>query len=1051
MHCHNIDIAAITESHLDSTTESDDSSLHIHGYSMYRHDNPADSKKGGVLIYYRDSLPIKRRLDLEFPESIVCEMKMRRKTIIFAVVYRSPIQTSAELENFLCSIQGLVYATNLNRNKTLILTGDFNARCNSWWKLDASNHAGESLKLATECLGLRQLISCATHITNRSASCIDLIFTSQPNIFADSGVHPSLHPSCRHDIIYGNLDLEVPSAPKYTRRVWHYCRADEHSMKASLNSINWDREFDINYTDVCRQAKFLSEVVSSIAHNFIPNEVVVFKPGDPPWMNRQLRKEFNRLDKFHKKTRRKGFLPDDMTKLNDMKQNVVKLTNLCKSAFQARMGSVLAQGLSNSSKYWITLKKFLNNDSNTMVPPLIENDMFIADSHEKAELFNNFFADQCTPISTTSELPEFTLLSENLLTDVNFTRETILNIVRALNPKKAHGWDEVSVRIVKLLDESLATPLYLLFRNCLETGIFPSIWKQANVVPIHEKDDKSMKTNYRPISLLPVFGKIFEKLVYDVLYEHLISQNLLSEKQSGFRKGDSCVNQLLSITHKIYAAFDQDPALDVRSVFLDISKAFDKVWHAGPLFKLKRCGISGSLFNLMESYVCERYQRVTLNGSTSSWKLVKAGVPQGSVLGPLLFLVYINDLLDYLRCDARLFADDVSLFSTVFDAQKSYEDLSHDLNSIELWAFQWKMAFNPDPNKQAIEVIFSTKRSPPFYRPLVFNTLIVSRAAEVRHLGLTLDKNLSFSSHIKKNISKVTKTAGLIRGLRKFLPRESLILIYKSFVRPSIDYGDVIYHSPNSLLNKLESAQYQVALAITGAWKGSSAAKLYDDLGWETLADRRCCRRLFLFWKIQRKLVPSYLSSIVQYSYSTYNLRGNGKLKNIYCRTNKFKNSFFPSAISHWMHLDNSLRNMKVYIPFKTALTQIIRPSGKSTFNIHHPTGLRLLTQLRLGLSDLSAHKYLHNFVDSNDPSCRICFDGIEDTTHFLLECKAFVSFRTTLINTVSELLGIHMLDLIDEQRCKILLYGHCDRSDAINKKTLLASIQFIVETNRLS
>ena len=179
-----------------------------------------------------------------------------------------------------------------------------------------------------------------------------------------------------------------------------------------------------------------------------------------------------------------------------------------------------------------------------------------------------------------------------MISDFVISEEKILNIIRSLNPNKAHGWDEISIRMIKLSDASLVTPLKIIFTNCLTQGVFPEIWKCANVVPVHKKNEKNVKSNYRPISLLPIFGKILEKLMYECLYSHFVSCNLLNPNQSGFRPGDSTVNQLISITHAIFKAFDCNPPLDVRSVYLDISKAFDRVWHDGLIYKLKRCGVS---------------------------------------------------------------------------------------------------------------------------------------------------------------------------------------------------------------------------------------------------------------------------------------------------------------------------------------------------------------------------------------------------------------------------------------------------------------------------
>ena len=188
------------------------------------------------------------------------------------------------------------------------------------------------------------------------------------------------------------------------------------------------------------------------------------------------------------------------------------------------------------------------------------------------------------------------------------------------------------------------------------------------------------------------------------MFEFFIQNNLITPNQSGFKTGDSCINQLISITHEIYKSFDD--GYEVRGVFLDISKAFDKVWHQGLHYKLRQNGMSGELLNILTDFLENRAQRVILNGQYSSWAKVEAGVPQGSVLGPLLFLIYINDLSDNLASNSKLFADDTSLFSVVRNVDASNIDLNNDLKMIVVWAFQRKMNFNPDPTKQAQELIF---------------------------------------------------------------------------------------------------------------------------------------------------------------------------------------------------------------------------------------------------------------------------------------------------------------------------------------------------------
>ena len=240
-----------------------------------------------------------------------------------------------------------------------------------------------------------------------------------------------------------------------------------------------------------------------------------------------------------------------------------------------------------------------------------------------------------------------------------------------------------------LCDDAVILPRKVIFRNILLTSIYPNIWKLANVIPIFKKGVKQVINNYRPISLLPICGKMFEKIVFNNLYSYLDANNLITKNQSGFRPGDSTTNQLLYLVNEIHQAFENPKSLEVRSVFLDISKAFDKVWHDGLIFKLKQNGVSGSLLMFFQNYLNDRKQRVVLNVSHSSYCVVKSGVPQGSVLGPLLFLIYIDDLERNIKSNIKFFADDTMLFSIVKDPVISANNLNHDLGTIQQWVYQW--------------------------------------------------------------------------------------------------------------------------------------------------------------------------------------------------------------------------------------------------------------------------------------------------------------------------------------------------------------------------
>ena len=204
-------------------------------------------------------------------------------------------------------------------------------------------------------------------------------------------------------------------------------------------------------------------------------------------------------------------------------------------------------------------------------------------------------------------------LTQSKLTSLDFNEKEIFKIIRALNIHKAHGHDDISVRMIKICDKSLLKPLILLFQNSTKLSYYPYIWKRSDIIiPVHKKNDKQLVKTYRPMSLLPIFGKIFEKIIFNKIYHFLLEEKLLNPNQSGFRSSDSCINQLLAITHEIFEAFDCNPSLEVRSVLFDVPKAFEKVWHESLLYKLRSMGISRELYSLLGNYLLGRFQRVVL-------------------------------------------------------------------------------------------------------------------------------------------------------------------------------------------------------------------------------------------------------------------------------------------------------------------------------------------------------------------------------------------------------------------------------------------------------
>ena len=429
----------------------------------------------------------------------------------------------------------------------------------------------------------------------------------------------------------------------------------------------------------------------------------------------------------------------------------------------------------------------------------------------------------------------------------------------------------------------------------------------------------------------------------------------------------------------------------------------------------------------------------------SSWASVNAGVPQGSILGPLFFLIFINGLSSNLILNPKLFADDTSLFSVVQDITLSAKNLNDDLKKINKWAFQWKMSFNPDPNKQAQEVIFSRKLNKPNHPSLNFNNTVVIQSTNHKHLGMILDTKLDFLRHLKDKLTKISKTIGLLRKLQKILNRAPLLTIYKSCIRPHLDYGDIIYVKAynNSFHQNLEKIQYNSALAITGAIRGTSKEKLYQELGLESLEKRRWYRKLCYFYKIFNKQSPTYLLNIIPASCRSYLARYVENVPSFKVRHDFFKNSFFPSTVIEWNKIDKNIRKSESFAIFKKSILKSIRSSQSRVYNCHNPKRIKLLTRLRVGLSHLCEHQFKHSFQDTLNPICH-CGEDIETISHYLLHCTDYLHERRTLRNTVSCILP-NIFGFNNDQLTEILLYGKEDLHNINNTSILDATINYLI------
>ena len=336
------------------------------------------------------------------------------------------------------------------------------------------------------------------------------------------------------------------------------------------------------------------------------------------------------------------------------------------------------------------------------------------------------------------------------------------------------------------------------------------------------------------MSLLSCTSKVLERVVFNNLYNHCIDNNLLSYRNSGFKKKDGPINRLVYLVDKIYKGFDNEQ--EIAMVLPDITRAFDRVWHKGLLFKLQSFGISGSLLSWFESYLDNRCQRVVIRGKMSKLRTILEGVPQGSILAPLLFLIFIDDIEAGLSSDASLLADDTALLHAYDSKVLAESTLNKDLELISNWGSQWFVDFNP---RKTVFLNFSLKKKKSDLN-LMFNNVKIERVTKHKHLGVVLSDDLKWSKHISFSCSKASKQIGLLYRNRMYFNVEQMSRFYKSVIRPSLEYGSVIFDNCSKLNStQLEHVQRRAANVCSGAMELTESVKVLAHLGWESLQVRR--------------------------------------------------------------------------------------------------------------------------------------------------------------------------------------------------------------------
>lgn len=1002
------DILAFSETWLSPTTPTGD--LILQSYNSERRDRVGD-RYGGLIIYIKEGLHYRRRKDLEplHTECIWIEVSNSQKHILFGLFYRPPNADSI----YYSSIEDSLNLAVDTEIQDIIVTGDFNFNI-------FNQQTSRKIESLCNQFALYQSIDEPTHFTETSSSLLDIILVSNKDHLLLSGVaDPFLNQEVRyHCPVYGIFKFSKPKQKSFTRHIWKYFQGDYDLLRTKAASTDWTSLYD---DDISTHAENITSHIISIAKECIPNKTIRIRPSDPPWITSYIKHYIRKRKRAYRKAKRTSS-SIMWTKFRKLRNKVVALIRDSKNSFYDGISNKLKSNNLTSRDWWTVLKKVISPTSSSVIPPLESNGSIFTEELDKANILNQFFQSQTFLNEQNATLPALIPYETNSnLSSINLTPVEVHSILSQLPLGKATGPNGLSNRILKELATELSEPLCSLYNMSLRTGTVPSSYKKGNVCAVFKKDDPTLPSNYRPITLLNSEDKVFERLIFKHLYNHLHDNNILTPLQSGFIPGDSTVNQLTYLYNTFCQALDSGK--EVRVVFCDISKAFDRVWHVGLIHKLRSAGVTGKILDWFKSYLTDRQQRVVLPGVASDWAYIRAGVPQGSVLGPLLFLLYINDIVNDIGANIRLFADDTSLFIIVENPVTAAVSLNADLSRISNWANTWLVTFNPNKTES---LLLSRKLTRPVHPPIYMQNQQISEVETHKHLGIFISNDCTWHTHIDYIKNKAWNRIHIMRKLKFKIDRKSLEIIYTSFIRPILEYADVIWDNCTQYeKQELEKIQNEAARIAIGATKLISLDKLYSEIKWDSLEKRRKDHKLTLFYKMQINMTPSYLSNLIPQTIgniSQYNLRNSDNLQTINARTSQYANSFLPSTVRDWNSLPPEIAQSDSLTTFKNHLNRNRVPVPK-----HYYSGSRqsqiLHTRLRTNCSSLNNDLFLKNITDS--PLCGC--GSIENTKHFFLQCPFYCEQRADLLASLSQF-GIISLNL--------LLYG--DNSLSLNTNVMI-------------
>ena len=912
------DIICLNETFCDGSIA--DNEISLPSYSIVRKDR--NRHGGGVAIYIRNSLTFIRREDLETDdvECIWVEIKCKqRQPVLISSMYRPP---SSCIE-FVDKVGDIIDKASCER-KEMIVTGDFN------YDVSISDGVVNSNPI-TSCFDLfqmTQLINEPTRITESTRTTIDLIFSSHPELINECGVLPVLLSD--HYLVYGTHSWTTPKMKGRSINFRCYKDIDSDALKEDFLNAPW--QCVLNCHDVDEAWCMWHSVFMRIINFHAPIKTKRIRGTPLPWLDGDILQLMRQRDHAHKTAKRSGSQIhwDVYKKLRN------KVTYKIRAKKSEYFASTIEENKSNSSMLWKKLKEILPQKQKYIPSSILSADgENIHDPTEIADIFNEHFstigerlADHSIPSEPeedNSRVPIYDNSIDDQCVIPDITEEFVRKQISSMSVGKTTGPDGISVKMIKIASPYVTKCLTHIFNLSIRCGRYPKDWKHALVTPIHKGGDKCSSSNYRPISILPIVSKILERWVHSAVYTYLEENTLIPSCQSGFRPLHSTETTLHDFTNKCFQAMENGEV--TGSVFIDLSKAFDCVDHEILVDKLKRLNMSPSVISWFESYLSGRSQSVKLDDKISKDLPLNVGVPQGSILGPLLFIIYTSDLPSCIppNCNLFMYADDSTLTCSSSSINEVERSLNVALDRIHNWCVRNKLRLNSNKTKCMI-IGTRQKISDAELNVYIADKLIIKEKC-CKCLGVIIDDTLSWGPHVEYVRKAVSSKLGMLNRIRDCVTQNSLLTLFISLVMPTLEYCCTVwggrYVSHDNTLNKCLKRAARMILKCTSL---APSADMFARLNWISFPERVKFKKATLVFKCLNKMTPSYVANLFTPNAHIRETRQstNKALKVPLAKKECYVKSFAVSGANIWNNLPEQLRRVDSLDTFKSELRQAI-------------------------------------------------------------------------------------------------------------------------------